>query len=75
MKHSGNMNAVTSTSTNLTTRLNYPSMSIEFLSLSRISTILERYREWPITQISVCTDFSKSLAVSQWIEKTDVLYA
>lgn len=59
----------------LQTKLHRPPVTEDVLIRSRIIQTLESKKELPFSLISAPAGFGKSMAVSQWLDQTDNLYA
>lgn len=59
----------------LQTKLLRPSIMGDFISRSRISDKLERNVTRPFSLVSASAGYGKSVAVSQWLERTSSLYS
>lgn len=62
-------------STVLQTKLHRPPVTDDVLIRSRIIQTFESKKELPFSLISAPAGFGKSMAVSQWLDQTDNLYA
>lgn len=59
----------------LQTKMHKPPVTDDVLIRSRIIQTLESKKELPFSLISAPAGFGKSMAVSQWLDQTDSLYA